>query len=114
MVKNLQGGPMIKKVTEADFESEIIKSDRPVLVDMWAPWCGPCLAMDPALKELAEQFDGKVDVAKLNVDENPNVAQSFDVMSIPNMILFKDGKPVNRIIGLTSKDKVAAAMAAVV
>lgn len=103
---------MIKKVTQDTFEQEIIKSGRPVLVDMWAPWCGPCIAMEPALEELSTQFEGKVDIAKLNVDENPDLAQSLDVMSIPNMILFKDGKPVNRIIGLTAKDKVASVMTA--
>jgi len=68
--------------------------------------------MEPALKELATEFDGKVDIAKLNVDENPELAQSLDVMSIPNMVMFKGGKPVNRIIGLTAKDKVAGVMTA--
>ena len=103
---------MLKTVSEATFEAEVIKSDRPVLVDLWAPWCGPCIAMEPALKELATEFDGKVDIAKLNVDENPELAQSLDVMSIPNMVMFKGGKPVNRIIGLTAKDKVAGVMTA--
>jgi thioredoxin 1 len=103
---------VIKTVTEATFEKDVIKNDRPILVDLWAPWCGPCIAMEPALKELSAEFDGKVDIAKLNVDENPELAQSLDVMSIPNMVLFKDGKPVNRIIGLTAKDKVASVMTA--
>lgn len=104
---------MIKTVTEATFENDVIKSGRPVLVDLWAPWCGPCIAMEPAMKELSTQFDGKVEIAKLNVDDNPNLAQSLDVMSIPTMILFKNGQPVQRIVGLTNKDKVAAAMTAV-
>lgn len=103
---------MLKTVTEASFENDVIKSDRPVLVDLWAPWCGPCIAMEPAIKELATQFDGKVDVAKLNVDENPNIAQSLDVMSIPTLMLFKGGKPVQRIVGLTAKDKLAGIMTA--
>ena len=103
---------MIKTVTEATFEQDVIKNERPILVDLWAPWCGPCIAMEPALKELSTQFEGKVDIAKLNVDENPELAQSLDVMSIPNMILFKNGKPVDRIIGLTAKDKVASIMTA--
>lgn len=103
---------MIKTVTEATFEQDVIKNERPILVDLWAPWCGPCIAMEPALKELSTQFEGKVDIAKLNVDENPALAQSLDVMSIPNMILFKNGKPVDRIIGLTAKDKVASIMTA--
>lgn len=104
---------MIKTVTEATFENEVVKNDQPVLVDLWAPWCGPCIAMEPAMKELSAQFEGKMEIAKLNVDDNPNLAQSLDVMSIPTMILFKNGQPVQRIVGLTNKDKVAAAMTAV-
>ena len=103
---------MLKTVSEATFEKDVIKSDRPVLVDLWAPWCGPCIAMEPAIKELATQFEGKIDVAKLNVDDNPAIAQNFDVMGIPTLLLFKGGKPVERIIGLTSKDKVAGVMTA--
>jgi thioredoxin 1 len=103
---------MIKTVSQDTFEKEVVKNDRPVLVDLWAPWCGPCIAMEPALKELSAQFEGKVDIAKLNVDENPELAQSLDVMSIPNMVMFKNGKPVDRIIGLTAKDKVASVMTA--
>jgi thioredoxin 1 len=105
---------MIKTVSESNFESEVVKSDRPVLVDMWAPWCGPCIAMEPALKELSTQFEGKVDIAKLNVDDNPAIAQSLDVMSIPTLMIFKGGKPVQRIVGLTAKDKLAGLMTAAV
>lgn len=105
---------MIKTITEATFETEVIKSARPVLVDLWAPWCGPCIAIEPAMKELSTEFEGKVDIAKLNVDENPNLAQSLDVMSIPTLMLFKDGKPVERIIGLTAKDKLAGVMNAAI
>jgi thioredoxin 1 len=103
---------VIKTTSQATFEQDVVKNDRPVLVDLWAPWCGPCIAMEPAMKELAAQFDGRVDVAKLNVDENPDLAQSLDVMSIPTMLLFKGGKPVSRIVGLTAKDKVAGVMTA--
>ena len=103
---------MIKTVSESTFEAEVVKSDRPVLVDLWAPWCGPCIAMEPAMKELATEFDGKVDIAKVNVDENPALAQSLDVMSIPTLMLFKGGKPVDRIIGLTAKDKLAGVLTA--
>ena len=105
---------MLKTVSEATFEADVIKSTRPVLVDLWAPWCGPCIAMEPAIKELAAEFDGKVDVAKLNVDDNPTLAQSLDVMSIPTMMVFKGGKPVQRIVGLTSKDKLAGVLNAVI
>jgi thioredoxin 1 len=103
---------VIKTVTQATFEAEVVKNDKPILVDLWAPWCGPCIAMEPTLKELSTEFEGKVDIAKLNVDENPELAQSLDVMSIPNMVMFKNGKPVDRIIGLTAKDKVASVMTA--
>lgn len=103
---------MIKTVSESTFEAEVVKSDRPVLVDLWAPWCGPCIAMEPAMKELATEFDGKVDIAKVNVDENPALAQSLDVMSIPTLMLFKGGKPVDRIIGLTAKDKLTGVLTA--
>ena len=103
---------MLKTITEDTFEKEVIQSDRPVLVDLWAPWCGPCIAMEPAIKELGAEFDGKVDIAKLNVDENPDLAQSLDVMSIPTMLVFKDGKQVERIVGLTAKDKLAGILSA--
>ena len=103
---------MLKTITEDTFEKEVIQSDRPVLVDLWAPWCGPCIAMEPAIKELGTEFDGKVDIAKLNVDENPDLAQSLDVMSIPTMLVFKDGKQVERIVGLTANDKLAGILAA--
>ncbi len=103
---------MLKTVSESTFEAEVIKSDRPVLVDLWAPWCGPCIAMEPAMKELAIEFDGKVDVAKVNVDENPTLAQSLDVMSIPTLMLFKGGQPVERLIGLTPKDKLTGVLTA--
>ncbi len=101
---------MLKTVTDSTFEADVIKSDRPVLVDFWAPWCQPCLAMEPAIKELATEFDGKVDIVKLNVDENPETSQAFDVMSIPTSMIFKNGKSVERIIGLSAKDKLAGAM----
>ncbi|HEX3082050.1 MAG TPA: thioredoxin [Candidatus Saccharimonadia bacterium] len=103
---------MIKKVTDDNFEKEIIKSERPVLVDFWAPWCNPCRAMEPALEELSKEFEGKVDIAKLNVDENPETQQAFDVMSIPNLMIFKEGKVVEHIIGLTAKERLAGYMTA--
>jgi thioredoxin 1 len=103
---------MIKTISESTFDAEVLKSEKPVLVDLWAPWCGPCVAMEPTMKELAIQFDGKVDIVKLNVDDNPTLAQKLDVMSIPTLMLFRGGQPIERIVGLTSKDKLAGAMTA--
>ena len=93
---------MIITATNDTFE-KVVTAGRPVLVDFWAAWCGPCLAMEPTIEKLADEFDGKVDIAKLNVDENPHIAQQFGVMSIPTLILFKDGVPVERIVGITNK-----------
>ena len=101
---------MLKTVTDSTFEADVIKSERPVFVDFWAAWCGPCIAMEPAIEELAKEFEGKIDIVKLNVDENPQISRSFDIMSIPTSMIFKDGKSVERIIGLTAKDKLADAI----
>lgn len=101
---------MIKTVTNASFQDEVIKSDKPVLVDLWAEWCGPCRAMEPTIEAVAKEYEGKVVIAKLNVDENPELAQSLDVMSIPTMLLFKDGKPVSRLVGLATKDRLTGAV----
>jgi thioredoxin 1 len=103
---------VIKTIDKNSFESEVLKSDKPVLVDLWAAWCQPCRLMEPAIEEVAKEFEGKVTVAKLNVDENPDLAQSLDVMSIPTMMLFKDGKPVNRLVGLSTKERLAGAVSA--
>ena len=93
------------QVNEGTFESEVLKSEIPVLVDFLAPWCGPCQMMGPVLEELSEQTDGKFKVCKVNVDENPNIAQQYAVMSIPNFIVFKDGKAASQAVGAVSKDR---------
>ncbi|MBF0254346.1 MAG: thioredoxin [Candidatus Omnitrophica bacterium] len=93
------------EITDASFEQEVLKAAGGVVVDFWAPWCGPCRVVGPILDELAGQFAGKVKIAKLNVDENSQVAGKFNVMNIPTLILFKDGKEEGRAIGVQSKEE---------
>ena len=91
-------------LTDQNFEAEVLKSETPVLVDFWAAWCAPCKIVDPIVHELAGEYNGKLKVGKLNVDENPQSAGSFNVMSIPTIMLFKNGKPMKSVIGAQSKD----------
>jgi thioredoxin 1 len=90
-------------VSEASFEADVMKSDVPVLVDFWAPWCGPCRAVAPVLEQIADEMAGKVRIAKLNVDENQGLAYQYQVSSIPTFILFKDGKMADRMLGQMAK-----------
>ena len=96
------------KITGANFEEEVLKSELPVLVDFWAAWCGPCRMLAPAVQQIAAECEGKVKVGKVNVDEEPELAQRFGIMSIPTVLVFKDGKKVNQSIGLVPKDKLLA------
>ena len=91
------------KVTDSTFENDVIKSSSPVLVDFWAEWCGPCKMIAPVLDELAGELDGKLTIGKLDVDHNPDTAMAFGVMSIPTLMLFKEGKAVDRIVGFQQK-----------
>ena len=90
-------------VTDGSFDSDVIKSGTPVLVDFWATWCGPCKMIAPVLEELAGEKAGELTIAKLDVDANPETARSFNVVSITTLILFKDGEPVKRIVGAKGK-----------
>jgi thioredoxin 1 len=103
-------GESIVHVNEATFDAEILKSGKPALVDFWAPWCGPCRAIAPVLEELAEEYKGRLTVAKVNVDENRKLAGNHGVMSIPTMILFKDGKVLDKLIGLVPKERLKELM----
>lgn len=89
--------------TDANFETEVIKSDTPVLVDFWAPWCGPCKIIAPIVEEISKEYEGRLKVGKVNTDDNQQVATNFGVMSIPTLMIFKDGQVVERIIGAQPK-----------
>ena len=93
----------IETVTDATFDEHVKSSDVPVLVDFWAEWCGPCKMISPVLEEIAEEQAGKIRIVKLNIDDNLDVTRRFDVMSIPTLILFKDGEPKVRLIGAKPK-----------
>lgn len=92
------------KFTDQDFEEKVLKSDKPVVVDFWAPWCAPCRIVSPIIEELAKDYEGKVSVGKMNVDDNTNFPSQYGVMSIPSVFIFKGGQPVKNIIGAQSKE----------
>ncbi|MFA5926460.1 MAG: thioredoxin [Parcubacteria group bacterium] len=95
---------MAMQFTDQNFEGEVLKSDKPVLVDFWAAWCGPCQMMGPIIDELAEELKDKYKIGKLNVDENRETAAEYGVMSIPTLIIFKDGKEAKQLVGVQSKE----------
>jgi thioredoxin 1 len=98
-------------LTDATFDEQINGASAPVLVDFWAEWCGPCKMIAPILDEIASEHAGKITIAKLNVDDNPDVARRFDVMSIPTLIVFQDGQPARRLVGAKGKGQLLQELA---
>jgi len=98
------------EITDATFDKEILKSDKPALIDFWAPWCGPCRAVAPIVEELAGEYEGRVKVAKMNVDENQNTPAQYGIRGIPTLLLFKGGQLVGQIVGAQPKSKFVEAI----
>ena len=96
----------VVEFTDANFQSEVLESSTPVLVDFWAPWCGPCRAVAPVVEELARDYAGRVKIGKMNVDDNERVPQTFSISSIPTLLVFKDGKLAGQVIGAVPKSKI--------
>jgi thioredoxin 1 len=98
----------VRDLNEAALDDELVQSKEPILVDFWAPWCGPCRAMSPAVEAVAQRLAGTARVYKINVDDNPSVSPRFNIRGIPTLILFKDGREANRLVGLSRADQIEA------
>jgi thioredoxin 1 len=105
-------GGSTKTFTDANFEQEVLKSDIPVLVDFWAPWCGPCMRLGPTIDALATEFDGQIKIGKMNTDENQDNAIKYGINSIPALLMFKGGEVVDKMVGAHPKDKIAGVLKA--
>ena len=99
-----------KQLTAESFQTEVLASDQPVLVDFWANWCGPCHAIAPTLEALAERFEGQATIAKVEIDEQPQIAETYDIRSVPTLVVFKDGVEVKRFVGATSAGELSQAL----
>jgi len=100
----------VREFTDSNFDTEVVQSDSPVLVDFWAPWCQPCMRLGPTIDAIAEEFKGRVKVGKVNIDENQQAAMTHGIMSIPTVLVFRGGEVVEKFVGLTDKDELKASL----
>lgn len=101
---------LVSDITDSNFENEVLSSDKPVLVDFWAVWCAPCLALTPTIEALAQKYEGAARVVKINVDENPAVTNRYGIRGMPTLILFKNGREEERVLGAASRDSLSRMM----
>lgn len=101
--ENIMASDKVMHISDSEFDSKVLQGDLPCLIDFWAPWCGPCKAIGPMIDELAEEYDGKLRIAKMNVDDNPATPGKYGIRAIPTLILFKDGEKVDQITGAVGK-----------
>jgi thioredoxin 1 len=101
---------MIIQVTDSTFDEKVINSDKPVFVDFWAAWCGPCKMLAPAIEKVSKNLEGQIDIAKVDIDQNPQISSMYGITSIPTMILFDKGKPVGKLVGFRPADQIESAI----